>query len=378
VPRSDVDSVATVTRDQAGGRPTIHLAVYTDATAWGGAEVVLGTLLESLGPHVCVVVLGSDQALISRLASCREGASALQLPRMSTKRDIREMWRFRRSLVRLRPDILQLNLQVPSASRFAVAVAVTIPRLRVIVVEHLAMPIASTFGRWLKRVTSRRLAAHVAVGERAARDVEAVAALPAGSVGTVRNGVRAPAGPRGPATGQRPPIIGTIARLGEQKGIDDLLRAAAQLPDARIVVVGDGPLRQNLAELADALGVGDRITWTGWVDDPAALLATFDIFVLPSRFEGLPLVILEAMLAAVPVVATDVGSVAEAIDDGRTGLLVPASDPAALAAAIRRLLDDPVAARRLADAARQVAGEHFTASAMADRYDALYEQVLSR
>jgi glycosyltransferase involved in cell wall biosynthesis len=378
VPRSDVDSVATVTRDQAGGRPTIHLAVYTDATAWGGAEVVLGTLLESLGPHVCVVVLGSDQALISRLASCREGASALQLPRMSTKRDIREMWRFRRSLVRLRPDILQLNLQVPSASRFAVAVAVTIPRLRVIVVEHLAMPIASPFGRWLKRVTSRRLAAHVAVGERAARDVEAVAALPAGSVGTVRNGVRAPAGPRGPATGQRPPIIGTIARLGEQKGIDDLLRAAAQLPDARIVVVGDGPLRQNLAELADALGVGDRITWTGWVDDPAALLATFDIFVLPSRFEGLPLVILEAMLAAVPVVATDVGSVAEAIDDGRTGLLVPASDPAALAAAIGRLLDDPVAARRLADAARQVAGEHFTASAMADRYAALYEQVLSR
>jgi glycosyltransferase involved in cell wall biosynthesis len=80
----------------------------------------------------------------------------------------------------------------------------------------------------------------------------------------------------------------------------------------------------------------------------------------------------------VPVVATDVGSVAEAIDDGRTGLLVPASDPAALAAAIRGLLDDPVAARRLADAARQVAGEHFTASAMADRYDALYEQVMSR
>jgi glycosyltransferase involved in cell wall biosynthesis len=378
VPRSDVDSVATVTRNHAGGRPAIHLAVYTDATAWGGAEVVLGTLLESLGPHVCVVVLGSDLALISRLAGCREGASTLQLPRMSTKRDIRAMWRFRRSLVRLRPDILQLNLQVPSASRFAVAVAVTIPRLRVIVVEHLAMPIASPFGRWLKRVTSRRLAAHVAVGERAAREVEAVAKLPARSVATVRNGVRVPAGPSGPATGPGPPILGTIARLGEQKGIDDLLRAAAELPDARVVVVGDGPLREKLSELAEALGVADRVSWTGWVDDPASLLARFDIFVLPSRFEGLPLVILEAMLAAVPVVATDVGSVAEAIDDGRTGLLVPASDPAALAAAIRGLLDDPVAARRLADAARQVAGEHFTASAMADRYDALYEQVMSR
>jgi glycosyltransferase involved in cell wall biosynthesis len=306
-----------MTRGQAGAHPTTHLAVYTDATTWGGAEVVLGTLLESLGPHVSVVVLGSDQALISRLASRREGACAVHLPRMSTKRDIRAMWRFRRSLVRLRPDILQLNLQVPSASRFAVAVAVTIPRLRVIVVEHLPMPIASPSGRWLKRVTSRHLAAHVAVGERAARDIEAMASLPARSVGTVRNGVRAPASLRGPATGPGPPVIGTIARLGEQKGLDDLLRAAAQLPDARVVVVGDGPLRAKLSELADALGVVDRVTWAGWVDDPASLLATFDVFVLPSRFEGLPLVILEAMLAGVPVVATDVGSVAEARRPGR-------------------------------------------------------------
>ena len=98
---------------------------------------------------------------------------------------------------------------------------------------------------------------------------------------------------------------------------------------------------------------------------------------LPSRYEGLPLAVLDAMLAELPVVAADVGSVREAVEDGSTGLLVPPDDPHALAAALRRVLDDPQLGHALGRRARAVALERFTARAMARRYEALYEELLS-
>ena len=113
--------------------------------------------------------------------------------------------------------------------------------------------------------------------------------------------------------------------------------------------MGDGNERAALERLAESVGITDRVIWAGWSDEPRRYLSTFDVFVLPSRFEGFPLALLEALLARSAVVAADVGSISEAVVDGKTGLLVPADDPGALANAIRRLLAETGLRRRLGE-----------------------------
>jgi glycosyltransferase involved in cell wall biosynthesis len=152
-------------------------------------------------------------------------------------------------------------------------------------------------------------------------------------------------------------VVGTVARLAPQKSLDTLLAAVPAIlerhPDARVVLVGEGEERGRLEELARALGIDGVVVFAGRTDDVPAALAGFDVFALPSLFEGLCLAVIEAQAAGVPVVATPVGGIPENVANERTGLLVPLRDPPALAAAICRLLDDPALARRLATAARR-------------------------
>ena len=153
-----------------------------------------------------------------------------------------------------------------------------------------------------------------------------------------------------------------IARLEAQKGITDLLDAAAMLPDVVFEIAGEGPQRDQLVAKAATLGVADRVRWLGHRDDVPALLAAADLFVLPSLNEGLPLAAMEAMLAGVPIVATDAGGTGEIVRDGITGVLVPPGDPEALSASIRALLSDRPRAARLAIAARELIEDFFGAN----------------
>jgi glycosyltransferase involved in cell wall biosynthesis len=130
------------------------------------------------------------------------------------------------------------------------------------------------------------------------------------------------------------------------------------------VLVGDGPAAAELEALAGELGLLERVRFVPWTDDARAELAELDIFVLPSRNEGFPLSIIEAMLAGRPVIATDVGSVREAVDES-TGIVVPPDDVAELRWAIEQLAMDSDRRRRLGAAARQRALERFTSAAMA-------------
>lgn len=162
------------------------------------------------------------------------------------------------------------------------------------------------------------------------------------------------------------PQIGTVARLVPQKGHDVLLEAARTVidhhPDARFVIVGEGELHDALA--ARAASLGEAVLFTGARDDVPELLASFDVFALPSRFEGLCLAVIEAQAAGVPVVATAVGGIRETVVPGETGTTVPVDDPAALAAAIEQVLDDPEWARRQAAEARTRVRERFSLEAM--------------
>jgi glycosyltransferase involved in cell wall biosynthesis len=175
-------------------------------------------------------------------------------------------------------------------------------------------------------------------------------------------------------------IVGTVARLHRQKGVIHLLRAGRKIlnavPASRIVAVGDGPQADKMRREAVRLGLGERCLFLGAREDATALMALFDIFVLPSLWEGLPFVLMEAAGLGKPIVATAVDGVPEILEDGRTGVLVPPGDPEALAAAVIRLLRDRDEAGRLAERARSLVPSRFPLSRMVEQTQNLYLDVL--
>jgi len=158
----------------------------------------------------------------------------------------------------------------------------------------------------------------------------------------------------------------TVCRLVPWKGVDGLIAMLSELPGTRVVVVGDGPERGALVELAGRLGVAGRVCFVGEVSRRAvpAYLRAADAFVLNSSYEGLPHVVLEAMEVGVPVVATDAGGAGELVVHERTGLLVPVGDGGALLEAVRRLWDAPGLAVQLVEAARLELGRRFSHEGM--------------
>ena len=179
------------------------------------------------------------------------------------------------------------------------------------------------------------------------------------------------------------PVVGTIGRLEDRKGHDQLLRAAGTMLAGgngrrpQIVIVGDGPLREKLQAQAHSLGVADSVRFVGTVADVRPSLAAMDVFVLPSHAEGMSNALMEAMAAARPVVATAVGGNTEVVVDGKTGVLIPPADPAAIADAIAALLCDPDRAAGLGAAAREFVTRRFGARARVAELEQLYEERLA-
>jgi glycosyltransferase involved in cell wall biosynthesis len=175
-------------------------------------------------------------------------------------------------------------------------------------------------------------------------------------------------------------VITTVASLKALKGIDVLLYAASGVLKrhgaARFILVGDSKEGDRYVRMAEELGIADRVTFTGQREDVADILRASDIFVLPSRTEAFPNVVLEAMATALPVVATDVGSVRELVEEGANGHVVPSENAAALERALCELLDDLPAARRLGARGREIVEESFALDTMIAARVRLLEEVL--
>ena len=177
-------------------------------------------------------------------------------------------------------------------------------------------------------------------------------------------------------------IVGNVARLVEQKGHDYLIAAAeivlSNFKEVTFVVVGDGHIRENLASKVAHAGLSEHFVFTGQRSDVPRLLSAFDVFVMPSLFEGLCMAVLEALAAGVPVVATPVGGIPSSVVDGETGTLVPPRDAKALAEAILWMLDHPEEAGHMGMRGRQRVEEQFTVQAMVVGTEAVYERLLYR
>jgi glycosyltransferase involved in cell wall biosynthesis len=175
------------------------------------------------------------------------------------------------------------------------------------------------------------------------------------------------------------PLVLFAGRLAPQKGVDDLIAAIDLvqyiLPELRVLIVGDGPMRPQLETTTAAFRLRHMVQFAGHRDDVPQLLAAADVLVLPSLYEGLPNVVLEAMRFAKPVVATAAPGTTEVVVNGETGLLVPLHDPPALAQAMRSIVSDPAVAHRLGASGRSRVDSEFRAESMIDAYATLYEEL---
>jgi glycosyltransferase involved in cell wall biosynthesis len=176
-------------------------------------------------------------------------------------------------------------------------------------------------------------------------------------------------------------LIGTVGSLTKEKGHVNLLNAVPRVlrhfPEAQFLIVGNGVERSALERLAEEKGITESVVFTGARDDIPGILSSLDAFVLPSLDEGLPMALLEAQAACIPVVATEVGAVPSVVRNGVTGLLVPPGDADALAQALVRILSDSRAASRMAEKGRERVRERFSSHTMAEKYHSLYEDIMA-
>jgi glycosyltransferase involved in cell wall biosynthesis len=220
-----------------------------------------------------------------------------------------------------------------------------------------------------------RFATSVVANSPAARQALEAEGLAPGSIAVIPNGLD----PAAFAAREPRPLIRTIitvANLRPEKSHETLFAAAATLvrdvPDLRFRIVGSGPRRAELEALVAARNLQAHVEFLGHREDVPALLADADAFVLPSRSEAFPNGVIEAMAAGLPVVASAVGGLLDLVDDGRTGLLVAPSDPEPLAAAIRRLIDDPASAIAMGAAARAAVLQQYSFDGMVASFENLY------
>ena len=238
--------------------------------------------------------------------------------------------------------------------------------------------------RWLNRLTYRRNAAVMAVSDGVAQSIRS--SVP---VEVVIHGIDSAAMHHGPEARARAraalgiaadaPVVGTVGNMTAKKDHATLLRAFAEVhaahAGAKLLLVGIGPLEDELRALTASLGLADAVVFTGMREDVFELLPGFDLFVLSSRFEGLPIALLEAMASGVAPVSTRVGGIPEVLTDGEDGLLVDPGDAGALAAALTKLLADDQAREAMAAAARRRAAD-FDLSRAVRQIEGIYERSL--
>jgi glycosyltransferase involved in cell wall biosynthesis len=359
--------------------------------ALGGAERTIVTLAGQLRDTFDVTVgyfFGHD-ALRADLE--RIGVPLIEIS--GTAPALPALARLRRALWRLKPDVV--NAHDPYSAILARVAAAT-SRTPVVTTLQLVASVFRPRTIAADRITSALLGSGtIAISREVERDwldsrlgpllarrqPRAVIANPVDDAAAgAAAGIDRAAVRRGLDLDPSHAVIANVGRFVEQKGQDWLVQAFALLaprhPELRLVLVGYGALEPELRRSARQLGVEERVVFAVHRHDALEIVAASDVFAFPSRFEGLGVAALEAMWIGIPVVANDIPPMTEFIRDGETGLLAPASDPAALADAIERVVVDRALAERLARRAREEIRRRFSAQAVAAEYQRFLSGVM--
>lgn len=389
-PKTDVEVPATET-----ARPSVWLVMDLEAKKRGSLEEQLFALAPALRASGIALTIVFASAPPPWMRAALDGVDLRWLDfRRRTPLVTLTLWRWLRAA---RPSLVHFHFV---RAHSPLVVAARLAGARVLVHEHMALGVAfvdvparsslaaAAARRW-KRVrttllTRRCVDRRVAVSRFVADSVRAVEFVPAARLAVVEHGIEVERFAAASAAtlraelgaGERP-IVGCVARLAPEKGVDVLLRAFARLDrDALLVVVGDGRDAARCRALAEELRLGERVRFLGLRRDVEAVLAACDLVVVPSLApEAFGLSVVEAMAAGRPVVVSDAGAMPELVDHGRCGTVVPPGDATALRDAIARLLDGPVFAAELGRAGRVRARERYSLRHWLDRTLALYAEV---
>ena len=341
---------------------------------------------ERFESHVCAYMdpPGGRLGEAGREQLAEAGAAFLPLGRQG-RYDLKVWPRFMRELRRRRIDVLHSHMI--GSNVYAAALGHLAGCPVVICHEHTWSYEGQPTRRFLDReLIGRRADAFVAVSKEDARRMVEIERVRRDVIVTIPNG--APPSEVGDGTRIRrelgiaddAPIIGALGHLRPQKAYWVLLRAAVLLreqhPGLRVLIAGID-LDPSVALLVEELGLGDVVTLLGYREDTADLAAAFDVGVLSSDFEGMPLALLELMESSKPIVATDVGGVSEVVEDGVNGLLVARRDPEAFAGAVSRLIDDPELRVRMGQAGKE-RRRLFDLDRTVERIEELYEELVAR
>jgi glycosyltransferase involved in cell wall biosynthesis len=364
-------------------RPRI-LILITLAETGGAQSYVVGLLPGLEGPFDVVVAAHGDGPLRDAVRA----AGARFVPLRHVRRPlhpVRDLFGLLELVVLMRraaPDIVHANSSKAGVLGRLAAVAAGVP-IRIFTVHGWAFSassgLVSVLYRWADRLMAPLTTLTICVAERERTSGLAARTCIAERTVVIPNAVDLDAVPPARRDGGRPLIV-AVGRLAEPKDALTLVRALAGVRGRPFtaLLVGDGPDRASLEAEVSRLGLQDAIALTGTRDDVPELLARADVFALSSRSEGAPLSILEAMAAGLPVVSSRVGGVPELVVDGETGLLVPPGDPAAMAAALGRLLADAGLRRRLGAAGRERAQRCFDVRRQRRAHLDCYARELSR
>ncbi len=371
----------------------VSIVLAESGTTVGGTERVVWELATRLPrARFDVRVWLSGASGVDELADSL-AARDLPVDRVSEV-DSRWDWRGMAStwsrLRRLKPDLLHIHHVWPAADRYLswLAGAAGVPHL--VVTEHITGQSHSRAQRALKRSELRQADAVTAVCGAVADSLVHDYGVERSRVRVVPNGADLPDEERERPAARRlrdelgagpfRPLWVCPARLESQKGhavlLDALARVRARGLDFVAVLAGEGSLRADLERQASAAGLGDHVRFAGQVEPVGPLLLAADACVLPSLWEGLPLSLLEALARGRPVVASRVGGVPEAIEDGLTGRLVPAGDPAALALVLEDFHRRPDPGRRMGLAGAERVSAEFTWPRVVEAFEELYDEVM--
>jgi glycosyltransferase involved in cell wall biosynthesis len=370
--------------DPASAPPRPKLLLLITIAEVGGAQAYVASLLPALVERFDVAVAAHGDGPL-RDAAGRLGVRFLPLRHVRRAinpwRDALGALELVRLLRRERPDILHASSSKAGVLGRLAAATTGVP-IRIFTVHGWAFTAHSGMAARLYRVADRLVrpltTVTICVAEHERATGLAARTCSEGRTVVIPNAIDSSAVPR-TRRGRRIPQLVAVGRLKAPKDFVTLVRAVAELPQeaCQLLIVGEGPDRPRLEAEIDRLSLDGRVRLAGERDDVPDLLAEADVFVLSSASEGMPMSVLEAMAAGLPVVASRVGGIPELVADGETGLLIPPGRPDDLAEALRRVLGDSPLRQRLGDAGRIRVRERFDLASFRRAHVELYSRELA-